>query len=108
MGEWRYSFTILDLGSRVKWSASRLGRFTSQDNDGLRAGRPGFDSRQGKIFFFFPQRPDWLWGPHLPPIRWVPGGKLPERETDHLTLNAEVKNGGAVPTLPHKSLWHST
>jgi hypothetical protein len=35
----------------------------SQYSDGLRAGRPGFDSRLGQeIFFYSPQRPDQLWG----------------------------------------------
>jgi hypothetical protein len=33
----------------------------SRHSDGLRAGRPGFDS--GSRFFFSPYRPEWLWGP---------------------------------------------
>jgi hypothetical protein len=38
-----------------------------------------------------------------------PGGvKWPGHETDHLPpSNAEVKNGGAIPPLPHMSSWHS-
>jgi hypothetical protein len=35
----------------------------SRDSDGLRDGRPGFDSRQGQGIFSVPQRPDRLWGP---------------------------------------------
>jgi hypothetical protein len=32
-----------------------------------------------------------------------------EREADHSTpSSAEVKNDGAISSLPHKSLWHST
>jgi hypothetical protein len=33
------------------------------DRDGLRAGRPMFDSREGNIFSSIPQCPDRLWGP---------------------------------------------
>jgi hypothetical protein len=29
-GEWRYSSTILDLGTRWKWTGSRPGRFTPE------------------------------------------------------------------------------
>jgi len=29
----------------------------------LRVGRPGFYSRYGRDFFFFPPHPDRLWGP---------------------------------------------
>jgi hypothetical protein len=45
-------------------------------------------------------------GSTQPSILWVPGAlspgiKRPERETDHsLPSSAEVKNGGAIPTLP--------
>jgi hypothetical protein len=35
MGEWRYSSTFLDLGTRWRWSASRPGRFTAGE------GAPG-------------------------------------------------------------------
>jgi hypothetical protein len=51
----------------------------------LRAGRPGFDSRKRKRFFFSsPPRPDWFWGP----IQSVLGAlclwaKWLEREADH-------------------------
>jgi hypothetical protein len=32
----------------------------------------------------------------------------PGRESDHsLSSSTEVKNGGAVPPLPHMSSWHS-
>jgi hypothetical protein len=38
-----------------------------------------------------------------------PGGvKRPGRESDHsLPSSAEVKNGGAIPPLPHTSSWRS-
>jgi hypothetical protein len=48
-------------------------------------------------------------GCHQPPIQWVPrapspGEKRPGREADHPPpTNAEVKNGEAVPCLPHMS-----
>jgi hypothetical protein len=45
------------------------------------------------------------------PIQWVPGAlypevKRPKRETNQSSpSSAEVKNSGAIPPLPHKSLW---
>jgi hypothetical protein len=36
----------------------------------------------------------------------IPGVKRPGREPDHST-SAEVKNDGAMPPLPHMSLWHN-
>jgi hypothetical protein len=50
-------------------------------------------------------------GPTQPPMQCVleaiyPGVKRPEREADHSALfGAEVKNGGAIPPLPHMSAW---
>jgi hypothetical protein len=47
-----------------------------------------------------------------PPIRWIPGTlspgiKQPGREADHSPASsAEVKNGEAIPALPHMSSWH--
>jgi hypothetical protein len=46
-------------------------------------------------------------GPTQPPILWVPGSlslrvKWPGRDADDSPLSsAEVKNGGAIPPLPH-------
>jgi hypothetical protein len=51
--------------------------------------------------------------PTQPPIQWVPGDlssevKLMGHEADRSpSASAEVKNGGAIPPLPHTSLWHS-
>jgi hypothetical protein len=73
-----------------------------------RAGRPGFDSRQGKIFLF-----PTASRPALRPTQWVsgeisPGAKRLGREADHSPpSSAEVKNGGAMPSLPHTSSSHS-
>jgi hypothetical protein len=37
-----------------------------------------------------------------------PGGKAAGREANHLPpTSAEVKNGGAIPPLPHMSSWHN-
>jgi hypothetical protein len=53
-------------------------------------------------FFFSPQRSAF-------PIRWVPGAPPPGikrqgHEADHSPpSSAEVKNGGALPPLPHMS-----
>jgi hypothetical protein len=36
------------------------------------------------------------------------GVKLPERKADHSpSPSTYVKNGGAIPPLPHMSSWHS-
>jgi hypothetical protein len=41
-------------------------------------------------------------GPTQPPIQWVPGVKRQGREADHFPpSSAEVKNTGAIPSLPH-------
>jgi hypothetical protein len=46
-----------------------------------------------------------------PPIQWVPGAislgiMRPGREADHSPpSNAEMKNGGAIPPLPHTYSW---
>jgi hypothetical protein len=75
-----------------------------------RAERPESGSRNGQEIFFTPQRPDWFWGPLglLTNFEWgiFPGVKRPERKVDSPTSGAEVKNGGAIPPLPHMS-WHS-
>jgi hypothetical protein len=77
----------------------------SRYSDGLRTGRPGFDSRHGKIFpFSTASRP--AVGPSQPPIQWVqravyPGVKRPACEADHSPpSSADVRNGGAIPPLP--------
>jgi hypothetical protein len=50
-------------------------------------------------------------GSNQSPIQWVPGVispgiKCPEHEADHsYPFSAEVKNGGAISPLPHKSPW---
>jgi hypothetical protein len=47
-------------------------------------------------------------GPTQPRIQCLPGIKRPGREADHSPpSSAGVKNGGAIPPLPHASSWHS-
>jgi hypothetical protein len=47
-------------------------------------------------------------GPTHLPIQWVQEIKRPWRETDHFPpYSLEVKNGGSIPPLPHKSSLHS-
>jgi hypothetical protein len=91
----------------------KLNDLRSRHSDRLRAGRPGFDSRNDEIFLFStPSRP--ALGPTQPPIQWVSGAissevKQPGREADHSPQSsAEVKNGRAILPLPHKFAWHST
>jgi hypothetical protein len=82
---------------------------------GLRAGWPGFDPQQCKIFHFsIVFRPTV--GPTQPPIQWVlgtlsPWVKWPGSEAGHSPpSSAEVKKGGAIPPFPHMSFlpsfWH--
>jgi hypothetical protein len=77
-----------------------------QCSGGLRAGWPGFDSLQCKIFFFSTMARPTL-GPTQPPIHWglgafSPRAKWQECETDHSPpSNAEVKKVGATPPLSH-------
>jgi hypothetical protein len=64
-----------------------------------------------KIFLFSATSRLALGPTHLP-IQWVPraislGVKWLEHEADHSPPSCtEVKNGGAVHPLSHKSLWH--
>jgi hypothetical protein len=86
-------------------------RDSSVDSDRLRAGRSGFDSRQGQEIFLFSTASRPPLGPTQPPIKWVPssispGLKRVGRETDHSPpSSAPVKNGGAIPPLSHTSSW---
>jgi hypothetical protein len=54
----------------------------------------------------------FCFGPTQPLIQWVSGSlslgvKRLGHETDHLPpSNAEVKNGGAIPSLPNMYSWH--
>jgi hypothetical protein len=64
---------------------------------------------RGKEIFIYSTGSRPALGPTHPPIQWVPrvlssGIKLPGRETDHSPpSSADVKNGGAIPPLPHMS-----
>jgi hypothetical protein len=70
--------------------------------------RPGFESQQRQDFLFYAVSRSAL-GSNQPPTQWVrgailPGVKRPRREANHSPpSNAEVKNGGAIPPLPHMS-----
>jgi hypothetical protein len=60
----------------------------------------------GSRIFSSPHHPDRLWGPHQPPIQWVPGAlspgaKRPGREVDHSPPNsAEVKKMWIYTSIP--------
>jgi hypothetical protein len=85
----------------------------SRYSDGLRAGRPGRDSRQGQdiVLFFTASRP--ALGPTHPPVHWVPGALSPgvkrlRHEAGNLPPSrAEIKNGGVIPSLPHMCSWNN-
>jgi hypothetical protein len=94
----------LELILKHEWELGYLSRCS----DGLRVGRPGFDSWHGR-FFFSPQRLDrpfsLLSSGYCGDFRAV---KQPGREANHSpTSRTEVKNGGNIPPHPHTSSWHS-
>jgi hypothetical protein len=65
----------------------------------------------GKIFSLSPSIP--VLEPTHPPMKWVPdalslGVNRAGRESGHSPpSNADVKNGGALPPLPHTPSWCS-
>jgi hypothetical protein len=72
---------------------------------GVQAGWPEFGPRQGQeiLVFSTTSRPQ-------PTLQWVPGlfpgVKRPGNEADHPPpSSAEVKNGRAIPPLPHTASW---
>jgi hypothetical protein len=68
-----------------------------------------FSAEARDIFYSTASRPPL--GPTQPPIQWVlealtPRVKRRGREADHSpAFSAAVKDGGPIPTLPHKSSW---
>jgi hypothetical protein len=76
---------------------------------GLRAGWPDFHSRKGQENFLNSTATIPARGPTQPPIQLLRGSlslrvKRPGRKSDHSPPSrAEVKNGGAINPLPHKS-----
>jgi hypothetical protein len=81
----------------------------SRYNNGLWAGRPGFDSlrRQGLSLFYSAQA---VSGAHPTSYKMETGSsftgvKRPGSEADHLPpYSAEVMNSGTTPSLCHTSL----
>jgi hypothetical protein len=75
------------LGSELKlilFTCKQLSRY----GDGLWAGRPGLNFRQGKEVCFYSTASRRALGSTQPPIQWIPwalspGIKRPEREADH-------------------------
>jgi hypothetical protein len=72
----------------------------------------GLIPSKGKIFLLSTVSTPAL-GPTQPPIQWVLGAhslgvKRLECEIDHSPLSsAKIKNGGAIPPIPHMSSWQS-
>jgi hypothetical protein len=65
---------------------------------------PGFNSLQGQEIFLYSITPGPAVGPTA--IQWVPGVNRPGCEADHSPPSSvEVKNGGAIPPLPHMPSW---
>jgi hypothetical protein len=76
----------------------------SRYSDKQRAGRPGFDSRQCKIFLLHSVQTDS--GAHPASYPMGPGGTFPGSKaagvklTTHFHLVPRSRNGGAIPPLP--------
>jgi hypothetical protein len=56
--------------------------------------------------FSYPERPDRLWGPLIPPIQWLlaffPVVKRPRREGHHSpSPRARLRSNGAAPLRPY-------
>jgi hypothetical protein len=87
--------------------------YLSRYSDGVRTGQPEFNSRQCQQISFFSTIPRPALVPTQSPIQWEsgeisPGVKRPGLKADHSpSSSAEVKNGGAIPPLPHMYLRHS-
>jgi hypothetical protein len=78
----------------------------------LQVATLGFDSRERQDFLFSTMSRQLCGPPSLMSNGYLvylsPGIKRKEREVDHsLPSNAEVKNGEAIPALPHMPSWHS-
>jgi hypothetical protein len=75
--------------------------------DGLRAGRPGFESQQGKIFLFsitsraHPASYPMGTGVFSPGVM-----RLGREVVRSHPSSAEVHNGGAILPLSHMSSWY--
>jgi hypothetical protein len=87
-------------------SATQVSHYSNK----LQTGWPGLNSWKGQEIFLYSLASRLALGPTQPPIQWVfrtlsPGVRRPEGEDDHSSsLSAQVKNGGAMPPLPHISL----
>jgi hypothetical protein len=74
-----------------------------------RAGRSGFDSRKGQAISLLYSVQSGS-GAHPAPylVSTGGGGGRQGRETDDSSpSSSDVRNGGAIPPLPHMSSWHS-
>jgi hypothetical protein len=84
--------------------------FSNRYRDGLRAGRLGFDSRQGKDIFLF-RSVQIGSGAHLAEYLMGSGDSflgdnLQGREADYSPPSgAEIKNGRVISPVSHTSSW---
>jgi hypothetical protein len=106
-------FLRIFCSQKLKFYSYELGQI-SPYSDRLQDGRQGFDSRQGQEIFLYSTASRPALGPTQPPIQWVPGELSPgvkrlRREGDHSPPSSvQIKNGGAIPPLPHTSSWCSS
>jgi hypothetical protein len=85
-------------------------RWLSRHSDGLRTGRPRFNSQQEQENCLYSVAQRQVLGPTQLPIQCVPGAlspvvNWPGREVDHSPPSCAEVNGGAVTPLRHTSLW---
>jgi hypothetical protein len=93
--------------TKIKYIYCFMGVVIALYTDGLRAGRPGFSSRQSKIILVSTAFRRTL-GPTQPPVQCVPGVgvKRQESEADHSPpSSAEVKKNGSIPPPLRMSVW---
>jgi hypothetical protein len=98
---------IFNLNDSITFPTFQYGRSRVSIVTRLRAGLPGFDSRQGHIFFSLPLRPHWSLG-YPASCQSSTGGFFPRGHSDqsvklttHLS-SAEIKNVWSYTFfLPH-------
>jgi hypothetical protein len=95
----KISSSALCSSLRLLLSCLYLSRYSGW----IRAGRPGFNHRQGQDIFIFSTASNPALGLIQPPGGtggFFPGDKLPRHWADSSPPASEAKNGGALPSLP--------
>jgi hypothetical protein len=105
--------TIRSRGPKCVWSFTFIPWELSPYSAGYGLDGRGSIPGMVKRFFLFSITSSQCLGPTQRPMQCIqravsPGVKRLGREADHSpSSSVEVRNGGAIPTLPHTSSWRS-